>query len=439
LTVISRISNIQARLEMRIAVFHNLPSGGAKRTLQEAVRRLTPRHHLDVFTTASANHEFADLRPFVSNYWISDFSPLPLFSSPLGRLNNVIRVFDLVRLKRTYRALAKTVDLSGYDVLFAQPCRYENTPSVIGWLQHTPAVFYCHEPLRIFYETMPDRPYLAAHSTRKKLFNRLDPFPDLHRSMVQHRDRFNFARASVVLTNSAFIQKSIRSIYGREARVSYHGVDTNKFRPLSLPKERFVLSVGSLTPLKGFDFLIRSIAKIPSAERPPLRIVSNFENPPERAFLQVLSRELHVELQLLGNISEELLVEHYNKARMVAYTPVREPFGLVPLEAMACGVPVVATREGGIPESVLHDKTGLLVARESSEFAQAVHLLLSNPRLASEYGQNGREHAVSRWSWDQAIATLEAHLSAGKVAGLNNPVTGGKHVNDAELLSNVSH
>jgi phosphatidylinositol alpha-1,6-mannosyltransferase len=79
---------------------------------------------------------------------------------------------------------------------------------------------------------------------------------------------------------------------------------------------------------------------------------------------------------------------------------------------MACGAPVVAIREGGITEAVLHQKTGLLVEREPSSFAQAIRLLLDDPALAEEYGRQGRLEVLANWSWESAVNSLEHHLTA---------------------------
>jgi glycosyltransferase involved in cell wall biosynthesis len=172
-----------------------------------------------------------------------------------------------------------------------------------------------------------------------------------------------------------------------------------------------LLSVGSLTPLKGFDFLIQAVAGIPCNQRPSLIIASNFQSPPERDYLKQLATELNVDLKLLANIRDKHLVRLYNQARVVVYAPIREPSGLVPLEAMACDTPVVGVREGGVPESIVHQHTGLLVERDPAQFAAAIQHLLSNPSLASEYGRNGREHVLRNWTWDESVATLEHHLA----------------------------
>jgi glycosyltransferase involved in cell wall biosynthesis len=172
-----------------------------------------------------------------------------------------------------------------------------------------------------------------------------------------------------------------------------------------------VLSVGSLTPLKGFDFLIEALALIPKGERPPLSIASNFQNPPERDYLLGLAQDKGVVLHLLGNVSEEKLVELYNQAMVTVYAPYHEPFGFVSLESMACATPVAAVCEGGIQEAVIHEKTGLLTRREPAEFAQAVSRLLANPEWAQELGAEGRRHVLQNWTWERAIATLEGQLA----------------------------
>lgn len=118
----------------------------------------------------------------------------------------------------------------------------------------------------------------------------------------------------------------MKTIYQIEAEVNYLGIDTTKFKPLpDIDKSDFILSVGSLTPLKGFDFIIRSIALISSNFRPQLVISSNFSNPEEHKFLQETATQYHVDVHFLDGISDEKLVYLYNTALLTAYTPHREP------------------------------------------------------------------------------------------------------------------
>lgn len=396
---------------MRIAIYHNLPSGGAKRALFELVRHLAVNHDLDVYTLASANHDFADIRPYVTGHKVYNFVPAALLSSPWGRLNQAIRLGDLHRLRWLSRRVAADIELGGYDLVFVHGCQYEKAPAILYYIQTSPKVYYCQESLRHLYESMPVRPY--AHRTGLRTsFDRLDPLPALYHTTLKYMDRCNLRDASCVLVNSEYSRSEIRRIYGVDAQVSYLGVDTVGFHPSGTERDNFVLSVGSITPLKGFDFLITALGKVPTSQRPKLVIASNFQDPSERTYLSALAAGCMVDLHLMGNVSDEQLSALYNRARMTLYAPIREPFGLVALESMACATPVVAVSEGGVQETIVHGDNGLLTERNASQFAEAVQLLLDDQDMADRLGKNGRTHVVRKWSWEQAATRLENHLTA---------------------------
>lgn len=394
---------------MRIAVYHNLPSGGAKRAMYETLRHLVDRHSFDVYTFTGADHEFADLRPFADSHNIYEFERARLLDSPFGRLNMVIRRQDILRIRNLARQIAAEIEQKDYDVVFVNPCQVETSPSVLHFLSATPSVYYCQEPPRVLYEEIPERPYSQKSSRRERL-DRIDPLPGWYFNTLKSNDRRNFAEADCVLVNSDFMRETIQKVYGSPASVCYLGTDTDFFKPQEVERQRVLLSVGSLTPLKNFDFIIRALATIPETDRPPLWIASNFQNPPERAFLEDLSSRLGVRLTLYGNVSDEKLAQLYNMAAVTVYTPIREPFGLVPLESMACGTPVVTVREGGMQETILNGATGYLTERNVEEFAQAVMRLFCDEQLAAEFGAAGREHVLQYWTWEKAAERLELYL-----------------------------
>jgi len=397
---------------MRIASYHNLPSGGAKRSLYEETRGLATRHTIDVFTLSTADQEFADLRPLVADHKVIDFRPLGMLKSPFGRLNPGIRMANLLRIDNLNREIASIIDSGGYDVLYVNPCQFENCPSILRYVKKVPTVFFCHEPLRLLYEEMPFRPYDQPESTRRRLLNKVDPLPKLFRRRLQKIDQRNMSSADLVLVNSLFTKEAVQRIYQVHARVNYKGVDTELFRPRGTDKDQMILSVGSLTPLKAFDFIILALARIPKNERLKLVIASNFQNPPEREYLGHLAEVNEVELELLGNISDQRLVELFNRALITVYTPIREPLGLVPLESLACGTPVITMNEGGTRETVIHGKTGLLIDRDLDQFAAAVRELIGNPSMAASLGRAGREDVESRWTWKRSVMGLEGHFSS---------------------------
>lgn len=140
---------------MKIAIYHNLSSGGAKRSLYETVKRLSNRHEISVFSLSSADHDFCDIRAFVKSHHIYPFQAAKLFDSPFGRINSIIRAMDLQRLRGINETIANDIKNEKPDLIFVEPCRFENTPSILRYISEFPSIFYCHEPYRVLYESLP--------------------------------------------------------------------------------------------------------------------------------------------------------------------------------------------------------------------------------------------------------------------------------------------
>jgi D-inositol-3-phosphate glycosyltransferase len=194
------------------------------------------------------------------------------------------------------------------------------------------------------------------------------------------------------------------------------GVDAEKFfphGPVAPREDRLrILSVGRLVPRKGFATLIETLSRIPDAELViaggPDR--SELSNEPEAARLYELAARMGVSerVQLYGAVSRGDMPALFRSADVVACTPWYEPFGIVPLEAMACGVPVVATAVGGIRDTVVDGDTGRLVPpNDPTQTADAISTLLNNPRLRADMGRAGRERVCARYTWDRIAADTE--------------------------------
>jgi glycosyltransferase involved in cell wall biosynthesis len=369
---------------------------------------MASRHQLDLYSLSSADNNFCDVRPYVTTSHIYHFEPLPLFRSPFGRLNQIVRLIDLIRLPKVEKCIAAEIDREGYDVVLVHPSFYTQSPIVLKFLT-TPSVHYCQEPLRKLYEAPIARPY-DKKSWYRRMLDGVDVPNWAYQILLRRLDSASLKSACRLLVNSRFSKDNIRRIYGATAEVCYHGVDGDLFRPLGLRKDRMVLSVGAVTPAKGFDFIIESLGRIPPEQRPKLFIVSNYQELRERAYLNRLAGLEGVEVFFYTMVEDERLAELYNRAVATVYASVREPFGLVPLESMACGTPVVAVGEGGVRESVVHGQTGLLTDRDPGQCAAAIRTLFENEDLAKGYGEQAREYVLEKWSWEKAIQRLEEHL-----------------------------
>ena len=392
---------------MRIGLFHNAPSGGAKRAIYEWTRRLSRNHEVDVYTLSTADHAYCDIRPYVAEHKVMKFDPNRLFGSPFGRLNQLQRWRDLEELAALSERIAETIDNGYYDVVFAHTCRFTVIPLILQFLE-TPSVFYLHEPLT---NSRPiARPYVKQNGLRLTI-DRYDPLITMYQAKLSTLQRKSLFAANLLLANSRFTQREMKRLFGVDAPVSRLGVALKSFHPLSgIKKKPFVVSVGEMSPRKGFDFIVESLGRISVHSRPALKLACNRIEVPELIYVKKLAEKHEVVLEVVCKLDTEELLHLYNQASVCVYAPIKEPFGLVPLESMACSTPVVGVNEGGVEESIIDEYTGLLVERDPQQFAGAVQRLLLDQKLASDYGSNGRRHVEDNWSWSDSTAKLERFL-----------------------------
>jgi glycosyltransferase involved in cell wall biosynthesis len=175
-------------------------------------------------------------------------------------------------------------------------------------------------------------------------------------------DRATAGRANRYVAISHYVAGRIHRYYNREAIVVYPPVDTAFFHPDRTVPERLALVVSALVPYKRLDLAIKACRQA----RVPLTIVGDG---PERAALE---SQAGADVTFLGRLSDEDVRTLYRRAA-VTLLPGEEDFGIVPLEAQACGRPVVAYGRGGALETVKPGETGLLVDDQSVEaFASAI-------------------------------------------------------------------
>jgi glycosyltransferase involved in cell wall biosynthesis len=179
-----------------------------------------------------------------------------------------------------------------------------------------------------------------------------------------------------------------------------------------------ILSVGRLVPRKGVDLVIRALPQLAAAgcDDVELLIVGGgadsgvLDADPEVQRLMALAAELGVRdrVTLLGQVPRSEMPAIFRSADAVVCAPWYEPFGIVPLEAMACGVPVVAAAVGGLRDTVVDGRTGIHVPpRDPAAIASALARLLFEPALRDELGAAGQRRARSRYSWDRVAAETE--------------------------------
>lgn len=372
---------------MKIAVCYNLPFGGAKRAMHELVKRLAQRHTVDFY---SVNAEVADrlgIGPFVRRTIVT---PGPLPKPGWGMLRG------LIGIRRTYRRIAEQINQGEYDVALVSQCQLTQSPYVLRDLR-IPSVYYCQESSNRHLEPQVVLRGRLAWFKCGVIWWR-------YRTV----DRVNARLATVICANSRYSVESIYRAYGVYPRYCPLGVDTDLFRPLRLPRQPEILVVGSLTDAKAPEFIVRSVATMPSKIK--IKYIYNFDQGRGTRRLEDLARSLGVHIEFINLVSDMDLVKSYNSAMLVAFATILEPMGFVPLEAMACETPVVGVAEGGIRETVQDGQTGFLTERDPVEFGRAIQTMLDDQALCSRMGAAGREYVLQNRTWEQAYALLEQNF-----------------------------
>lgn len=392
-------------MKKRIALFHDLPPGGAKRSVYETFKGLKKDFEVEVFTLPDRDKKgkLFSLRDFTDKI----FYPAPIAWYGAGKTSDYKNwrerlssdFYALFFQRFVEKRIADQINHRNYDLALVHHTRFTHAPYLLRYLK-IPSIYYCQEPPRAFYEKKLGIP---KNITFYKKF-----YEQILRKTKKIIDKKNAQMATLLLVNSCYSKIRAEKIYQREAQVCYLGVNQNKFKPLGLRKQDFVIAIGNAEPQKNFGFLIETLSLIPEKERPGLLIIGHQH--PEKTRLKNLAKKLGVFLLWEKGISDDKLVKRYNQALMMVVSALREPLGLGVLEAMACGVPVVAVKEGGIKETILDGKTGFLVKRDKKKMVEKIVLLLKNKKLREKMGREAREQVLKNWTLNKSIENLRKFL-----------------------------
>jgi len=214
-------------------------------------------------------------------------------------------------------------------------------------------ICYCHTPMRYAWDQF--EAYFAVGQVGRSRGALLRPAL----AALARWDRATEGRVDRFIANSRHVASRIGQYYNRRATVVYPPVDTAFYQPGASRPEGYALIVSALVPYKRIDLAVESCRRVGM----PLRIIGQG---PERARLQRIAGP---SAQFLGTLTNEQIRALYQRASVVML-PGEEDFGIVPLEAQACGRPVVALARGGALETVVDGVTGVLV-REATPEAMA--------------------------------------------------------------------
>lgn len=336
------------------------------------------------------------------------------------------------------RQLAEHLRLGGHETLILAPGRTTGSPEpgvrIVAWpiripYQGTvaplgpwpwslrrvadalhgfrPDVVHAHEPLTpstsMFATIRSAAPVVAtfhAHAERSKLLTAAAPVL-----------RRVWRRLGVRLAVSEAAAHFVESRFGDGIRIVPNGCDVELFAKADpatdLPPGRRILWVGRLDPQKGFGVAVRAFALLAN-EFPDLRFVVVGDGR-DRDAVQRLPPGVREHVAMVGTVDHDLLPRYHAAADLfVAPALGQESFGIVLVEAMAAGLPIVATDIAGYREVVRPGVEGLLVPpNDAPSLAGAIRRVLTDPALAERLGRAGRERA-QRYRWSVVIEEIEA-------------------------------
>jgi glycosyltransferase involved in cell wall biosynthesis len=226
--------------------------------------------------------------------------------------------------------------------------------------------------------------------------------------------KYIWKNSDAVISNSDGLKDlALKTRPNQEVEVIYNGIDIENFKPDQNKKmpDKFIITPGAsrVTKRKGLDFLIRAVAQLlPKYPNILLRIMGDGD---EKENLIMLIKELKLEnnVQFLGRIPREKTAAYYQEANMFVLPSFNEGMSNAMLEALATGLPIIATETGGTKELVTENKNGFLIAMgDSNDLAGKIEKLIMDKVLCEKMGQESRQRA-EKMSW-QAVARQYVEL-----------------------------
>ena len=276
-------------------------------------------------------------------------------------------------------------DLDDYDFVISSSHCAAKAVIPPGRARH---LCYCHSPMRYGWDQFdayfgPAR--VGALASRW-----------FYRPLLAWLARWDAATASRVhrfVANSRHVAQRIRRYYNRDATIVYPPVDTVFFHPSEPPRESHFLIVSAFVPYKRLDLAIEACQRVGAS----LRIIGDG---PDR---ERLERTAGSGVQFLGRLSDEQVRDEYRRARALIL-PGEEDFGIVPVEAQACGCPVVALGRGGALETVIDGETGILFPESTP---QSLGVALDRAAATRFDGDRLRRHA-EQFSTERHLREMRA-------------------------------
>ena len=332
--------------------FHPKP-GGLERYAYEMCRRLAERCEIKVLCSGK-------------EFQVKNYENMEIYTIPVSL--KVSNTPISLKLPRIYRRLAEWCD-----------------------------VVYAHTPVPFYYDVsafLKRKPIVVVYHSGEVSGG---GFIGLLAKIYKKLERLLISKADIVIGVSKFVQERKQT-----DEVVEPGVDLKLFKPTNTTKGDYLLFVGQLSKAhrwKGLNLLIKSLSNT------HIRLLVVGEGDMKR-YYELLSKKLNVDASFLGIKKDDELIDLYSKAKAVVLpsTSIKESFGMVLLEANACGTAAIGTRVGGIPYYIRDGKNGLLCNPDERSIKNTI--LSQTDEDLSKMGKVGRKIA-EKYNWERAARKTE--------------------------------
>ncbi|MBW8190578.1 glycosyltransferase family 4 protein [Neiella marina] len=320
---------------MKVALIHEwlVVNAGSEKVVQEILKVFPAA---DVFTVV-------DFLPEKDRGWLSNINVTTSFIQRFPKAQKHYRKY-----LPFFPVAVEQFDLSSYDLVISSS--HAVAKGVITGPDQL-HVCYCHSPARYAWDLQSQ--YLRESGLDKGFMSMVTRY-------ILHRFRIWDIRSSFgvdkFLANSSFIQKRIMKCYRREAKVIYPPVDITNFS-LCKEKSEYFLTASRMVPYKKIDLIVEAFKKRPEQQLKVIGTGPDFDK------ISALAQGAE-NIELLGYQDDESLITHMQQAKGFVFA-AEEDFGILPVEAQACGTPVIALAKGGTLETVMHGKTGIHFKNQS--------------------------------------------------------------------------
>ncbi|MEA2111814.1 MAG: glycosyltransferase [Campylobacterota bacterium] len=238
----------------------------------------------------------------------------------------------------------ESFDLSAYDLVISSSWAVAKGVKCTSEQVH---ISYCHTPIRYAWDLYDE--YTCNLKQPKKFL------VELTLKYIKNWDFATRDRVDYYIANSTFVKNRIANNYKREAKVIHPPVDTDAFK-LQINKKEFYVTVSRLVPYKKVSMIVKAF----NDNGKNLVVIGAGE---EYEFIRSIAKD---NITVMGWQERDVIIDYMQRAKAFVYA-AEEDFGIVPVEAMACGTPVIAYGVGGVRDSVVENKTGIFFDKQTPE------------------------------------------------------------------------